>query len=93
LPLAAVLDLAPLGARPTEGDASTGVFLAVVVALGLAAVYAYRVWRYPFVPCARCNGGRKFARGRSRAYRRCKSCGGSGEKVRPIRRLLGWINQ
>jgi hypothetical protein len=67
--------------------------LATFLVLGSLAVYVYRVWRYPFVPCARCNGGRKWAPGRSGAYRRCKSCGGSGEKLRPIRRLLGWINR
>jgi hypothetical protein len=67
--------------------------LAALVVLGLLAVYAYRVWRYPFVPCGRCNGGRRFARGRSRAYRRCKSCGGSGEQLRPIRRLWNWYDR
>jgi hypothetical protein len=65
----------------------------VLLALGSVAFYVYRVWRYPFVPCGRCNGGRRWAPGRSSAYRRCKSCGGSGEKVRPIRRLFGWINR
>jgi hypothetical protein len=67
--------------------------IVALIVLGLVGWYAYRVWRYPFVPCPRCNGGRRWAPGRSRAYRRCKSCGGSGEKVRPIRRLLGWINR
>jgi hypothetical protein len=61
--------------------------LAVLIVLGSLAFYAYRVWRYPFVPCGRCNGGRWWAPGRSNAYRRCKRCGGSGEQLRPIRRL------
>jgi DnaJ-class molecular chaperone len=65
----------------------------ILLTLGSLALYAYRVWRYPYVPCPRCNGGRKWAPGRSGAYRRCKKCQGSGEQLRPIRRLWNWYGR
>lgn len=70
----------------------SGTLLVALIAFALAARAAYRVWRYPFTPCRRCNGGRRWAP-TGRTYRRCARCGGSGEKLRLSRRLWNWYQR
>jgi hypothetical protein len=90
LPLAAVLDLAGLAARPTEGDASTGVFLIVAVSIALAAYYMIGCAFFPWANCRRCGGGGRKYSPAGRAFRDCRKCKGSGRRVRAGRRLWDW---
>ena len=63
------------------------VVVLAVVAAGAVVVARTRWW--PYGPCPRCRGRRGRGTGSTGgAYRKCGACKGSGERIRPMSRLL-----
>lgn len=63
------------------------VSAAILWTLGYAI--ACRVW--PFADCRKCEGKGRFRSPSGKAWRRCRRCKGSGERVRVGRRLWTWL--
>ncbi|MGH3682065.1 MAG: hypothetical protein ACRDT2_17655 [Natronosporangium sp.] len=61
----------------------TWLILAVLAGLWLLSC---AIW--PYTACGRCSGGKRHSPS-GEAWRNCRSCRGSGKKIRPGRRLLG----
>ena len=59
------------------------------VSLAVAAFWVVRGVLFPWIPCPNCEGSSKFRDGK--AWRSCRRCGGTGKRVRPIRRVVGWF--
>lgn len=61
---------------------------ALILTLAAAAVVAVPLVRarfFPYAPCPSCQRRRGRGRGsRPEAYSRCRKCGGSGERIRPL---------
>ena len=68
------------------------VFMAVVAAAVWLAGYAVHCAWWPFAACRTCDGAGKFRSKSGRAWRRCRRCKGSGERVRVGRRLWTWAS-
>jgi hypothetical protein len=49
--------------------------------------YAFACWIWPFKACPRCEGSGKRRSPTGRAFRLCRSCGGTGRRLRAGR----WI--
>ena len=61
----------------------------VLVALAGGAVYAARLYLFPFRNCRHCGGnGRKPSRLNRRSYGLCHHCAGNGHVLRPGARLV-----
>jgi hypothetical protein len=67
--------------------AGWGALAAVVWLAGYAVHCAW----WPFAACRTCDGAGKFRSKSGRAWRRCRRCKGSGERVRVGRRLWTWL--
>ena len=62
--------------------------LAVTILVVVAGTVAHAYW-FPFQRCPGCMGRSGRGAGSTpRAYNRCRKCGGKGERVRPVTRLL-----
>lgn len=64
----------------------------VIILIGIAAVIVagVLVWArfWHLGPCPACQGRRGRGRGsRPNAYNRCRRCGGSAERIRPLSRI------
>lgn len=64
---------------------------AVAAAVVALAWYTIACWWWPFAACLKCDGRGKFTSKSGRAWRRCRKCKGSGERVRVGRRLWTWL--
>lgn len=62
--------------------------MAAAVALGL---YALACWRWPFVPCKRCDGTGKRRSWWGNAFRLCRRCKGTARRLRTGRLVLRWL--
>jgi hypothetical protein len=61
----------------------------VLAVLAGGAVYAARLYFFPFRDCRRCGGtGRKPSRLNRRSYDLCRHCAGNGHVLRPCARLV-----
>jgi hypothetical protein len=68
-----------------------GWMVAAAVVAGLW--YALHCWWWPFAACRKCKGGGRFRSGSGRSWRRCRKCGGTGERVRLGRRFWTWLSK
>jgi hypothetical protein len=64
---------------------------AVLAAVVAGLVYAVQCAIWPFAACGKCEGQGKFLSPSGKAWRRCRRCKGSGERVRIGRRLWTWL--
>jgi hypothetical protein len=62
---------------------AAAVVLAVIAALFYGAACA--LW--PYTDCGRCEGRGKFRSPSGKAWRRCRKCKGSGDRIRLGRRM------
>lgn len=65
---------------------------AVLAAAAGGAWYVFACWWWPFAACGKCEGVGKFRSPSGRAWRKCRRCKGSGERVRVGRRLWTWLS-
>jgi hypothetical protein len=58
-------------------------------ALAATVVYLLACWWWPFAPCVRCSGLGKFHSwwGSGKAWRKCRLCKGTGDRLRVGRRV------
>jgi hypothetical protein len=62
-----------------------------LVVLILLTVYVLACAVWPWTSCGRCEGGRKRSPS-GKAWRNCRSCGGTGKKVRLGRRMWTYLS-
>ncbi len=66
------------------------VVVVIVAVVAAAAVYLIRCRLFPYGPCRSCAGRRGRSVGSTaRAWGRCRSCGGTGERLRLGARVFG----
>lgn len=65
---------------------------AVAAAVVGGLVYGVECWWWPFAACGKCGGAGRFRSPSGRAWRRCRRCKGSGERVRVGRKLWTWLS-
>lgn len=69
------------------------VWLTILGVLWLI-VYSVDCWLHPFTYCRKCKGDGKFNSWLSRKrWRRCRRCGGTGQRVHPMRRILNALGR
>jgi hypothetical protein len=93
--------------QPTAGAGAGSPSLGVLVGLALLAavisgglyLLSCRIWQYG--PCLRCalphqasarGGGGRSRGSRARRWGTCRKCGGTGRRIRPGARLLGFTD-
>ncbi len=61
-----------------------------LIAVAVTAAFLVRARYWPYGPCPRCRdrGGHGWA-STSEAYNRCRVCGGSRERIRPLALIWG----
>jgi hypothetical protein len=67
------------------------LFGSVLVGLAVTAGYAFACAWWPFMDCRRCEGLGKIRSPSGRAFRRCRTCKGSGGRLRHGRRVWAWL--
>jgi hypothetical protein len=72
---------------------TTLVLLASLATLGYAAFYIISCAIFPFGRCRRprCEGGRVYSRMNRKVFRECRSCEGTGKRVRIGRRVYEYL--
>lgn len=64
------------------------IVILIVIAAVIVAGVLVRLRFWPYGPCPACRGRRGRGRwSRPAAYNRCRRCGGSGERIRPVSRI------
>jgi hypothetical protein len=58
-----------------------------------AAVYLLACWIWPFAACQRCDGLGRFHSPSGKAWRRCRRCKGTGERLRTGHRVVNAIRR
>ena len=70
-----------------------GEIIIAAAAFTAGGVYALGCWRWPYTNCPRCGGeGKRRAWWSRRAWRPCRRCKGSGQRLRRGRRLYNLIH-
>lgn len=61
-------------------------WIGIVLVCGGSYLVARAIW--PYAACAKCEGAGKFKTSSGKAWRKCRRCGGSGERLRFGRWLI-----
>lgn len=68
--------------------------IVIIVGVPVAAgVYLLACWIWPFAACHRCEGLGRFRSPSGKAWRRCRRCKGTGERLRVGHRVVNALRR
>lgn len=80
-------------AAEATGDPVLGRVILALLALVWLAGYLIACWIWPFAACSKCKGARVYRSPSGKAWRKCRRCKGSGERIRTGRRVWNWLSR